>query len=470
MSTPATPTQNDPARITARRFAWLAGAVTVLALALRLFYVFSAHVQTPIRGDANDYVLYAWNLNEAGVFSSTLPNSGPLVADNYRGPGYPFLLAAAMRVAGNAHLYLRDAERGRLELVADPPTWIAIVLAFQAICGALAVLLTIAIARYWLAPEAALAAGLLAALWPHAIVFAGTLLSETVFGAVLAAGMLLLVATEQSRRVAFSAGAGLAFGAAYLINPVIALFPVLAALLLALRGAGKLAIVMIAFFAVAPAAWSVRNATLGADARGSLARIEQNFVQGSWPQYLTALATRFSNDISAQIVAAESEEENQLIADPARGLATVGARMADDPGYYARWYLIDKPYLFWAWHLGVGWDDIHFLVTPNSPFRRVPVLVAVKQVFAWANPVIFLLALAAALTAAFRGWRGTARVAFGMMAVAWLVVYVTAVHVVLQAEPRYSIPYRPFELLLAVSTCVWIAQQIRARRTMPLPA
>ena len=454
----------DPARRPAPRFVYLAGAIVALAVLLRLYFVFAAQSAAPIRGDINDYVLYAWNLNDAGVFSSTLPGSGPVVADSFRGPGYPVVLAAAMRLAGNARLSLREAERGRMELVADPPTWMTIVLVFQALCGALGVLLAIVLGRYWLAPEAALVAGLIAALSPHAIVFTGTMLSETVFGMVLLLAMLLLVAAERSRRVAFSIGAGVAFGAAYLINPVIALFPFVAALLLALRGAGRIAIALIAVFAVAPIAWSVRNATLADPSHGSLSRVEQNFVQGSWPQFLIALTTRFNNEISAEIVAAEAEEERQFIADPDAGFATMRERMALDPAYYARWYLFDKPYLLWGWTLGVGWDDIHFLVTPNSPFRRIPVLKAMKTTFAWANPVIFVLALAAALTAMLRGWRRNAPVAFAMTLAAWLVAYVTAVHTVLQAEPRYSIPYRPFELLLAVTTCAWLVQQVRARR------
>jgi hypothetical protein len=46
---------------------------------------------------------------------------------------------------------------------------------------------------------------------------------------------------------------------------------------------------------------------------------------------------------------------------------------------------------------------------------------------------------------------------------ALLFLYVTAVHVVLQAEPRYAISYRPVEMLLAVSALAWAIAWLRSR-------
>ena len=45
-------------------------------------------------------------------------------------------------------------------------------------------------------------------------------------------------------------------------------------------------------------------------------RAEQNFVEGSWPAYHTAMNSRFSNEISASIVQAIADEEAAFIADP----------------------------------------------------------------------------------------------------------------------------------------------------------
>ena len=51
-----------------------------------------------------------------------------------------------------------------------------------------------------------------------------------------------------------------------------------------------------------------------------------------------------------------------------------------------------------------------------------------------------------------------------LFAVAATFLYVTAVHVVLAAEPRYAVPYRPLEILLAVSGCALAADAWRRRR------
>jgi hypothetical protein len=51
-----------------------------------------------------------------------------------------------------------------------------------------------------------------------------------------------------------------------------------------------------------------------------------------------------------------------------------------------------------------------------------------------------------------------------------LVLYLTAVHVVLQAEPRYSIAYRPEEVLLAVTALAWLAARVVRLRRPPAAA
>ena len=444
------------------RFGAAAIAIVVLAFLLRVFYAFGTTVENPISGDTNQYVLYAWNVTHGDTFSSSLPNGGQIVADSYRGPGYPLMLAAAMKLAGNAGLYLRDAGHGRMALVAQPATWIAYVYLAQAILGALTVLLAIAVARFWLSREASLCVGLLTALWPHLISFAGVLLSETLFGFLLLFAVWLLLQAQYRNRARLAACAGLVFAAAYLVNPIIALFPLVAGVGLLFRRHARLAIVLVAVYLIAPSGWALRNASIP-HSTGSYERAAQNFVQGSWPQYFDATNARFSDPVARAICQAEASEESAFLANASSGLGLMANRMKQEPGYYLSWYLLRKPFLLWDWSIRIGWGDIYFPVTPVSPFTHIPALKWMEATFIAFNPVLFGLALLATLAIAWRFAFRPNDTGFAEGMISLLMLYLTAIHTVLQAEPRYSVPYRPEEMLMAMTAAAWLFSRIAAR-------
>ena len=441
------------------RFKLLCGSLFVLALALRLFYAFDSKVEDAIVGDINYYTLYAWNLEQTQTFSSSLPNDEKKFPDSFRGPGYPMMLAAMMAIAGNAKISIGEGTHGRSKLIAEPSTWMTFAYIFQSVLGALSVLIAIAIARFWLAEEPSLLVGLSIALWPHLIVFCATLLSETLFGFSLLLALWMTLKANRGRQRFMAGGAGMAFGAAYLINPVVALLPLLIAIGFALQRRTYLAIIFAAAYLLLPLSWAARNTTIDADSPGATSRLVQNFVEGSWPQFLTALNSRFANETSAEIVAAEADEEKVFETDPKAGFQLVRERMALDPLYYINWYLFEKPYLLWAWSVRVGWGDIYFLATPVSPFARIALLKGIKYVFALLNPTFFVFALFAICLAAVRSIRNGIEKSFPLFVIASAVVYFTGVHVVLQAEPRYSIPYRPEEVLLAITASTWLVDR-----------
>lgn len=429
--------------------------IVVLAFALRLFYVLDAKVENPIAGDVNQYVLYAWNLMHSGTFSSSLPLEGnPIVPDGYRGPGYPLLLAAAMKLAGNAQLAVHVMPE-RLALIAKPATWISYTYLIQAVLGSLTVAITMAIASGWLGRMASIWAGLGVALWPHLVVFCGVLLSETLFGFTLLSAIGLLCVARERRSFIAAIGAGLAFGAVYLVNPVIALFPFIAFFVLARGQRLGLAFVFVTSYMIAPIGWGLHAANLSGSAPSALARAEQNFVQGSWPQYLKASTSRFSNDVSRSIIAAEEEEERILMADTASGLRLIWERMMLDPPYYLWWYLAQKPFLLWDWNIRVGWGDIYFYAGDNSAYERLVILNFSKRIFELLNPFFFALAAMAALALLIGLVHGRYKPPFAAVIIAIGASYLTLLHTILQAEPRYSIPYRSLQILLVAAAISW---------------
>lgn len=427
-----------------RRFVLGVVAISTLAWLLREYFVLATVVEMPIRGDIRDYMAYAWNLVHHGVLSRAWPSDVVPAADGFRGPGYPLFLAAAM--------VLKPQADG----------WYILALHAQALLGALTVTATILLGRRWLTSGWALLAGLLLALWPHHIAATGALLSEVVFGATLAFAVLLSArALEGGRGWAIAAGA--MFACAWLVNPLALFLPPLFAALAWRDARRPPALWMLGIFLLPVLAWTARDLALPEGGGSDRARI--NLVQGSWPQYHRALAlARLRDDpIARQIMAAIDGEERLIASDTAAGLSAMLRRMDDAPAYYAKWYLLQKPWLLWDWEIRIGAGGVYFLQVAHSPLDTNPPLRATARLFRVLNPLLFALAAPMALVLLTGAWRRRAWAPLAAAMTALVFVYVTAMHALLQAEPRYSIPYRPFELLLAASALAAIIGAARGR-------
>jgi hypothetical protein len=439
-------TQRDVDARARRRFLFALSFLTLFAWLLREYFVLATAVDGPIVGDVRDYVAYAWNLVHHGVFSMTPPATALPPPDSFRGPGYPLFLAAAMALKPQAD------------------GWYLLALHAQALIGALTATATALLGRRWLAPGWALLAGLLMALWPHHIAATGALLSEVVFGAALVFALLCTARMHDSPgNRAWSIASGAWLGYAWLVNPLVLFLPFLFAVLAWRKGRRAAALWMLGIFLLPVALWSVRGAALH-DGGGS-DRAKVNLVQGSWPQYHRALSlARLRDDpIARRIMTAIDQEERLLKADTGAGLAAIASRLQEDPAYYGKWYLLQKPWLLWDWNIRIGAGGIYFLRTLHSPLETNPLLRVSTELLQRLNPLLFGLSLAAALVLTFgairqRPW---APPAAAMTAV--LMLYVTAIHALLQAEPRYSTPYRPFEMLMAVSALATITGSFRKR-------
>ena len=432
-----------------RGFRWIAVAIVLLALALRLAYFFSTPVENPIRGDSVEYVNYAWNLVQHGTFSSAAhadPRTGQWPPDAFRGPGYPAFLACWMWLTGGGSA-----------------GYLVAVLA-QILVGTLTVALAIAWSRQWLSRAAALSVGVLTALWPHAIALSSTLLSETVFGATLLAFLHWSSRADRDARVRWAILAGFAGGIAYLVNPVALLFPPLAALLLFLRDRRRAAVVLVSLHLLVVGGWMLRNA-MHPQMRGSWDRAVANIVEGSWPMYHAAYAYRFDEPVAMEMMKAITAEEKLTTEKPVEGFRAILGRMANDPSGFVRWYLLGKPYSLWGWQLGIGAGDVYFLKTTRSPFDHQWTFRAIRAAYRYATPVLFAGALFAALLAFWRRHRERDHGAGGWMLASLFFFYITLMHTIFQADPRYAVAYRPIEAALAVTACVVLARWLRSRKT-----
>ncbi|ULU25055.1 glycosyltransferase family 39 protein [Dyella terrae] len=414
----------------ARRYwliAWI--GVTLLALGLRWAYLSRMEVDGPLRGDAGQYVSYAWNLVHHGVFSKNAPGSANVVPDSFRDPGYPSLLAALMLVSD------------------DFSPWYHHVLLFQGLLGALTVALLMAAARPWLGMKGAVVAGLLMAIWPHSITFTGYLLSETATAFWVALGLFLLQRTATRNSLPIMVGCGIAFGIAALTNAVMIPFAAILASIFWWRGnfTRSMALALAIASLLLPIAWGVRNAQLP-PAESSSGRALLNAIQGSWPEYHASYIASIEGDPNAQRVQGSIQHEYDVaMTSRSAGMALVSARMGEHPLRYLGWYA-SKPALLWDWAIRMGQGNIYQYAALHSLLNEQPILKALVALCWVLNPLIMCLALAGVLLVWMKE-RGRSPLS---LAVAVLAVYVTVVYSLLQAEPRYSIPFRGIELILAV--------------------
>lgn len=407
--------------MTNRKFLLYTAAITALALLIRLHYVLTAEIVNPLGGDAREYVGYAQNILRGYFGIGAAP-------DAYRSPGYPTLVSAAMSFGGNWY--------PRLQL-------------WQAALGAGTVTLTAYLGRRFVPVWGALAAATLLALWPHHIAFSAEILSEVSFGFCLMGALLLTALALERQSTPLGAGAGVAWATTGLINPISILLPFVIAASAWLLAGRRAVVIMLAPALLGLAAWSMRPAEGGSE------RVWVNLVQGSWPLYHRAYVSRNAHPEPARIIAEIDAESTLAVKDHIAGLESIASRFKSEPVKYVRWYAT-KPYLLWDWDIRISdafGPYVH--VARRSILETVP-LSWVKSAAKAVTPLFFWLSLAGCALAFVRGTPAARMVTTAF-------VYFTVVHWVLQAEPRYSVPYRAIQLMISIYAVCALTSLARTR-------
>ncbi len=402
----------------------------LLALVLRVFYVSTVSVDSPTSGDAGEYFIYARNIAEHGIFSSSLPGGQAVTPDNYRDPGYPFLVSILMRVS-------------------DGQGWYPLLLFVQAVLGAATVALAMLLGRRWMPAPWLGVAGILMAIWPHSVSMTSYILTETLAGFLVVAWLFLLSTAVRMQAFFF---AGLIAGTSGLVNAVLLpAAPLVAVVLWASRKLGHVAAAAILAGALLfPALWGARG--LGQDHGGtvhttSLGRATQNLVQGSWPEYHETWRASKLGDSQAQAIQTRINDEISLLhATPRAGFDELWGRLMLDPWKYIGWYA-SKPALLWGWDIRIGQGDVFVYPVRVSAYYFSAIYQATAAIARGLNPAIFIMAAIFCVATVLR-WRITRPAA---LAIATVLLYVTAVYSVFQSEPRYSIAFRSLEILAATA-------------------
>jgi 4-amino-4-deoxy-L-arabinose transferase-like glycosyltransferase len=420
--------------------------IICIAITIRLQYLSQTEVYKPIRADSRNYALYAQNLLNHGVFSKEeSENPAP---DSFWSPGYPTLLASVLHVSGGKHFY-RAA------------------LFVQALLGALTAGMVFIIGSFFLPLGAAFAAGVLTACSPHLISLGGYLLTETLFAFTMVSFLLTYIIAGKTGNSACFALAGVAAGVSYLVNPVIFFAPFLFVAIFFLKRhifglpsgfkQKKAISFFLAAFIVPWLLWSVRcYLNVPSTSRSSSDRALVNLIIGAHHDYFDIYRADPRNpENPAEIDIAKVD------GSWPKFLSILARRVKDNPGHYIKWYLFEKPRLLYKWDILMGAGDVYVYSVTKTWFQTsnlgLTIHSIMKSIHSW---LIFLCVFGGIfLVKSFR--RSKSEVEALIYA---LLVYVSAVYVVLQAEPRYSIPLRP-AMYLGAMFGIWKIRCVIGRLT-----
>ncbi len=423
--------------------------ITLLAAYLRFTAILETVIDHPIRADAREYVLYAYNLEHSGIYSRSEPSEGnkqELIPDAMRPPGYPLFIKWLME----------PASLGKT---------VSNILFAQALLGVVMTLLSFLLFRSIMPMWWALAATMMVALSPHMVSMTTYVLTETLFSFLLVFGFVLLINARNSRAtrvMAFLAGSAFAYAA--LTRPSLQYFIVPLAVLMAVHfrrsGGVTRAVALLLGFALVFLPWIVRNVhTIGKPSDDTL--MIATLHHGSYPGFLYqdrpetfGFPYRFDPRTS------------EIGKDMNSVLSEIKRRFLEEPGKHLYWYLIGKPITFLSWNIIAGMGDVFVYPVTKSPYFDNPIFRythLLMQVLHW--PLVIL-----AMVACVWVWLPSASVRLGAesifiwRAMALFLAYFVALHMIGAPFPRYSIPLRPLLFGFSVLSLYLISKEAVQRR------
>lgn len=408
----------------------LLGIVVAVGLLLRCWFVGTSKVEGPLRADAGQYAQYAQNLVEYGTFS--LATDAPPRPDSFRSPGYPAFLAACRLVAGES--------------------WYSLARWLQAVLSALLVPLAFALARPVVPFWGALAAALLTALSPHLIVASGYVLTETLFAVAFGSALLLLLAARRAQRCGkWFAAAGLALGLAALVNEAAAPLVVLFGLAVFRTDGRHRGLCFVLAGLVPLGAWQGRNATQDL-ARTGGERAVATLSHGSYPDLF------FATERNRNFPYREDPEQPEFGSSWSRFAEVMRQRVGAEPLRYLRWYVLDKPRWLWRWDIAQGAGGVQVYPVHHNVVDDQPVVAGAATLLRWLHWPLCLLCLGGGV------WSLRRRSALApLRPLAIALLWFTCLYTLFLPDPRYLVPLRPLQMVLAAAAVAGLLQLRRGR-------
>jgi 4-amino-4-deoxy-L-arabinose transferase-like glycosyltransferase len=407
-------------------------------------------VPPPIRADAGDYFMYAYNLYHHGIYSrdhrglSEETKTADILPDAVRSPGYPLFLT----------LFMGDQ---------PVPGILAQVLFSQVLISTLTVALAYVMYRRFLNPPWAASAALLTALSPHLIVVSSYLLPETLFCffLVVAAGWVSLASSRASWKAAGVLGSLLA--AASLIRPSLLYFPLLLALslyaVIPTREGAKRTVAFLLGFLLLIAPWFVRNLT-------TLHQLSDDTLKVAFLHHGIYIDFMHNQQRESYGYPYKFDPRSPEIGRSTETVvAEIVERFRQSPVEHTVWFFLKKPISFWSWNIVAGQGDVFIYPVKRTPYSDDPPFVLSHRLMKFLHlPLVCLGLLGCVLSwlpAATRQMRPEALPVVRFISL--LLIYFTVLHVVGAPFPRYSIPLRPFIYGMAIFSAAFLWNHVRNR-------
>ena len=428
-------------------------AILILALGLRVHTVLSTEVNNPLRADAGEYFLYAYNLNNFGVFSFSaagFAQTGTPEPDAYRTPGYPLFLA--LFVDGKASEKM-----------------LAQILLTQALLSTLVVYLTFLLCRRLFSEPKSLAVALLTALSPHLININTYILSDALFCFTVILFFWALSRIKEPINPKMFLILGLLLGLASLVRPILQYFVILLVVFsifsYGFRKGGKLGAIFLVGYFLVFGSWMARNLyTLGilADDSVKYYTIKYGLYPGlmyqddpksyGYPYRFDPNASRVKPELGSVL----QEAKRRFTTEPVRHL---------------KWYGYEKGVLLWSWSMAIGAGEHLVFPVDKSPYFDNPLFTTTSQLMKIIHWPLVLLGLLGTIIVWIPRYIEdyNKEQIFFIRSLSILFIYYTAIHILSFSIPRYTIPLRPLLYTMAFVPIVPLQAWIQRRRNPDPP-
>ncbi len=433
-------------------------------------------VQAPLRSDALQYFMGAYNLSNYGVFSTDIEgyiSNGreKPVPNSYRLPGYPIFLLPFIEGHYKLDFYsnkeMSDYPIFAEMSVAGKKSALVVdrITGAQAVLGSVAVLVIYLLCSTFLSPPAALFVTALAAISPHLVNMNIYVLTESLFSFLVLASVCMFAKGSKQWGPKWFFYGGLFLGGACLVRPTLLYFPIILALVSFLsipkKSVVRLVTMAVLGFALIYSPWVMRNVyTLGSASSQFPA---QMFVHhGMYPSFKVEGSSDWSGAAYRNDPAAEKVGESVVSV-----LTELKRRFTEEPYIHFKWFLVGKPLTLWSWSYLQGVADTLIYPVESTPYERHPLFISTREVMRVLHIPLMIAGFLGAFLA-FTPERYTPMSVgnrFTVRLIGSMLLFVTLLHMVGAPYPRYATPFKPLAYIMAAFFITMAWRRLEACQT-----